>query len=181
MQRRGSSLLIRRSIQIYCSDDVAFTLTLIRAGPRPAAESAHNKSSGRVVKVCSISQVCGIGGAQLMSQSSRAAGRPSLPRQMRVTQCLSEVRLRVCALQKSERGIVIFFRSFIARNLKVTLQISFRCFLGTTVSFRIESVKLIRFHAHCRFDMSFFDIFRCDIFRCLVSVIHIYGTHRKIR
>ena len=153
--------------------------------PMPLESVARTMASptvlSGVVKVCSISQVCGIGGAQLMSQSSRAAGRPSLPRQMRVTQCLSEVRLRVCALQKSERGIVIFFRSFIARNLKVTLQISFRCFLGTTVSFRIESVKLIRFHAHCRFDMSFFDIFRCDIFRCLVSVIHIYGTHRKIR
>ena len=41
--RRGATLLIRLSIQLDYSD-AAFTLTLTRAGPMPAAESAHNKT-----------------------------------------------------------------------------------------------------------------------------------------
>ena len=41
--RCGATLLIRLSIQLDYSD-AAFTLTLTRAGPMPAAESAHNKT-----------------------------------------------------------------------------------------------------------------------------------------
>ena len=41
--RRGATLLIRLSIQLDYND-AAFTLTLTRAGPTPAAESAHNKT-----------------------------------------------------------------------------------------------------------------------------------------
>ena len=40
---RDATLLIRFSIQLDYSD-AAFTLTLTRAGPMPAAELAHNKT-----------------------------------------------------------------------------------------------------------------------------------------
>ena len=41
LRRRDAALLIRHNIQIDYSD-TAFTSTVVLAGPRPAAESAHN-------------------------------------------------------------------------------------------------------------------------------------------
>ena len=43
LRRRGAALLIRHNIQMN-SSNAAFKLTLVLAGPRPAAESAHNKN-----------------------------------------------------------------------------------------------------------------------------------------
>ena len=43
LRRRCGALFIRRGIQIVCSG-AACTASLVLAGPRPAAESAHNKT-----------------------------------------------------------------------------------------------------------------------------------------
>ena len=130
-------------------------------GPETVAEFRRSLDDGCASSPCSSAQhIASVrtSSAHLISQTFRAAGRPSLPRKMRQIQFLSEVRLVDVENPRDES--LFFFRSFIARNLKVLLQISCRCLLATTVSFRIVSLKLIRFNAHRRLTLSFFDLFR---------------------
>ena len=55
LRRRDAALLIRHDIQIHYSN-AAFTSTVVQAGPRPAAESAHNMTLQLISKnkICSF-------------------------------------------------------------------------------------------------------------------------------
>ena len=75
-------------------------------------------------------------------------------------------------VENSREESLLFFRSFIARNLKVPLQISCHCLLETIV---LLSLKLIRFNAHFLFDVIFRHVSMCHFEFLFVSVIRIYG------
>ena len=91
--------------------------------PETVAEFRRSLDDGCASSPCSSAQhIASVrtSSAHLISQTFRAAGRPSLPRKMRQIQFLSEVRLVDVENPRDES--LFFFRSFIARNLKMLLQ-----------------------------------------------------------
>ena len=75
LRRRDAALLIRHDIQIHYSN-AAFTSTVVLAGPRPAAESAHNMT----LQLNCVSVCLGLPGRRSSKLNHRTANQPTARR-----------------------------------------------------------------------------------------------------